>query len=154
MRASISNLINPTYVLHCLYMPTCHLLLPMLYSRFRNTRPDLVVALVAAGAALAAGAFLAAAPVTPFLIVFITVLLVEAGVGAVRVVVVAAARPIFRTTVDVLPSLDSLMALTLRAVRVVVGAVDVLTAGLVVVVAALVRVRDAAVLPAAELAVD
>lgn len=61
-----------------------------------------------------AGAFLVAvAAPTPFLMVLMTVLL--AG-GALVADMAVAGR--FLTTVDVLPSLDSLMALTLRAVRV------------------------------------
>jgi hypothetical protein len=67
--------------------------------------------LAAAGAAFAAGAFFVAVPVTPFLIVPMTVLLAGAG-GAAPTVVVR-----FLTTVPVLPSLDSLMALTLRVAR-------------------------------------
>jgi hypothetical protein len=95
---------------------------------------------------LAGAAFLVAvALATPFLIVLITVLL-AAGMGAVFVAAVVRV-PALRTTVDVLPSLDSLMPLILRAVR--VAAANVV---LPVVVAARPRVRD--VPPADELAVE
>lgn len=60
------------------------------------------------------GAFFAVVPApTPFLIVLITV---RFAAGAFAADIAVAGR--FLTTVDVLPSLDSLMALTLRAVRV------------------------------------
>lgn len=64
-----------------------------------------------------AGAFLVAAvpAPTPFLIVLITVLFAAGAFDTVPAIAVAGR---FLTTVDVLPSLDSLMALTLRAVRV------------------------------------
>lgn len=64
----------------------------------------------------AAAFFVVPAPATPLLIVPITVRFV-AGAGAVSFVAAWAALPVpFLTTVDVLPSLDSLMPLTLRAV--------------------------------------
>jgi hypothetical protein len=91
-----------------------------------------------AGAGLAAVVvFLAPPPVTPFLIVLMTVLL-----GAAAAVALDAA--VFLTTVPVLFSLVSLFSLTLRAMR--VPGLDV--AGLAAVVAAARRVRVAAVVPA------
>ena len=99
--------------------------------------------------AFAAGAFFVVAPVTPFRMVLMTVLFV-AGADVVDLVA-AAARPVgFLTTVDVLPSLDSLMPLTLLAVRVV--AVRVVVDGAAA--APLLARVAAVVLPAAELAVD
>ena len=64
--------------------------------------------------ATAAGAFLVAVAATPFLIVPITDRFAAPGA---RVVAMAVAGR-FLTTVDVLPSLDSLTPLTLRVVRV------------------------------------
>lgn len=63
-----------------------------------------------------AAVFLAAAVLapTPFLMVLMTVRF--AGGALIGAAIAVAGR--FLTTVDVLPSLDSLMALTLRAVRV------------------------------------
>lgn len=94
------------------------------------------------------GAFFVVAPATPFRMVLMTVLF---AAGADFVAAAAAARPVgFLTTVDVLPSLDSLMPLTLFAVR--VAAVRVAVAGAA---AAPLLARVAAVVPpAAELAVD
>lgn len=65
-----------------------------------------------------AGAFLVVPATTPFLIVPITVRLAGAGAGAAALCVAMAVAGRFLTTVEVLPSLDSLVALTLRAVRV------------------------------------
>lgn len=86
-----------------------------------------------------------AVPVTPFLIVPMTVLLAVAAGTAAAVVV------LFLTTVPVLPSLDSLMALTLRVVREVAPARE---AGAVAVAPFLVLVAAAAVEPAAEFAAE
>lgn len=66
------------------------------------------------GLAAAAGAFFVAVAATPFLIVPITD---RFAVTGARVVAIAVAGR-FLTTVDVLPSLDSLTPLTLRVVRV------------------------------------
>lgn len=96
--------------------------------------------LAAAGAAFAAGAFFVAVPVTPFLIVPMTVRL-AAGAAA------AAPAVLFLTTVPVLPSLDSLMALTLRVARDVAPARE---AGAVAAAPFLVLVDAAAVGAAAE----
>lgn len=98
--------------------------------------------LAVAWAAFAAGAFFVAVPVTPFLIVPMTVLLAAGGA--------AAAAVLFLTTVPVLPSLDSLMALTLRVARDVAPARE---AGAVAAAPFLAFV-DAAVGAAAELAVE
>lgn len=97
-----------------------------------------------AGAGFAAGVFFVAVPVTPFLIVPITVLFAVVAGGAAAAFVV-----LFLTTVPVLPSLDSLMALTLRAVRDVAPALE---AGAVAAAAFLVLV--AAEDPLAEVAVE
>jgi hypothetical protein len=84
------------------------------YVRFLNTLP------VATGAACdplaaEAGAFLVVVPApTPFLIVLMTVRFAAGALDAVDMAVPGR----FLTTVDVLPSLDSLMTLTLRPVRV------------------------------------
>jgi len=72
---------------------------------------------VVAGAGGAAAAFFVAVPVIPFLIVLMTVAFLVGGGGAAALVV-AALGPAFRITVEVLPSLDSLMPLTRRVVRV------------------------------------
>jgi hypothetical protein len=80
---------------------------------FLNTRP------VVAGAGFAAAAFLVAvAPATPLLIVPMTVFFV--AVPLVDAVFGTAPRAVagFLTTVEVLPSLDSLTPLARRAVRV------------------------------------
>lgn len=106
---------------------------------FLSTRP----VLAAVGAAFAAGAFLVAVPVTPFLMVPITVLFAVVAGAAAAVVV------LFLTTVPVLPSLDSLMALTLRAARDVAPALE---AGAAAAAAFLVLVVAAD--PLAELAVE
>lgn len=84
---------------------------------FLNTLPVPAVVAACDLAAVVAGAFFVAvvpAP-TPFLIVLITVLFAAGAFDTVPAMAVAGR---FLTTVDVLPSLDSLMALTLRAVRV------------------------------------
>ena len=119
----------------------------MFYALFRSTLPVAVVA----GAVFAAAVFFVPVPVTPFLIVLITVLLaVAAGAALLAVVVVR-----FLTTVDVLPSLDSLTPLTLRAVRVaavrVAGAAGAALAPLLVLVAV---VMPVVLEPLDELAVD
>lgn len=101
--------------------------------------------LAVAWAAFAAGAFFVAVPVTPFLIVPMTVLLAAGGAAGA-----AAAAVLFLTTVPVLPSLDSLMALTLRVARDVAPARE---AGAVSAAPFLAFV-DAAVGAAAELAVE
>lgn len=99
---------------------------------------------------------------TPFLIELMTVLFVD-GVAAAVVVtflevdaaaVLVVGRPTFRTTVDVLASLDSLIPLILLAFRDAAAAAD-REAG-VAAVAPLPRVREAVVPlpPADELAVD
>lgn len=99
---------------------------------------------MAAGAGVAA-AFLVA-PVTPFRIVLMTVgFLTGAGAAALPA---APRMPVFRITVDVLPSLDSLIPLTRRAVRVPITLAGGCAA------AAPFRPLAAAVPPAAELAVD
>jgi hypothetical protein len=91
---------------------------------FRNTRPVPVVVAAAAlaGATLVDGFFAAAAPVTPLLIVLITVRFAGADgpvdLTAAVLVVLVAAEAGFLTTVEVLPSLDSLMLLTLSVFRV------------------------------------
>jgi hypothetical protein len=84
----------------------------------RSTRPVLVVvaADAAAAALVVAGTLRVAAPETPFFIVPIPVR-VGTGAAAVLVDAVVAVPTFFLTTVDVLPSLDSLMPLTLCAVR-------------------------------------
>ena len=96
-----------------------------IHSLLRSTLPDLVVA--GAAAVFAAGAtFLAVAPATPFRIVPMTVLFVAAGAGAAIFVALVGLPTVLRTTVPVLQSLDSLTALTRRAVLVtlaLVGAV-------------------------------
>jgi hypothetical protein len=117
---------------------------------FLSTRPVLAAA---AGAAFAAGAFLVAVPVTPFRIVPITVLFAAlAGGGAALAVVTVVVR--FLTTVPVLPSLDSLMALTLRVVLDVAPALG--GAGAAAVAAPLLVLVAAAalVVPLEELAVE
>jgi hypothetical protein len=83
------------------------------YPRFLKTLPVLAVE-AAVGFAAAAAAFFVAVAATPFLIVPITDRFAAAGA---RVVAMAVAGR-FLTTVDVLPSLDSLTPLTLRVVRV------------------------------------
>ncbi len=122
---------------------------------FRSTLPDLVVAVAAVAAGcvvLAAAVFFVPALVTLFLSVFITVRFAAgagaAGCAAALVVLVAALAPVFLTTVAVLPSLDSLIPLILRVVR-VAGAL-VMTAG----AAAAFLVFIAGARPAAELAVE
>lgn len=69
--------------------------------------------------ALAVGAFFVVPVVTPFLMVPMTVLLVAAGgAGSFGAAPGGAVAGRFRTTVDVLASLDSLSPLARRAVRV------------------------------------
>ena len=153
-------------------------------SRFRRTLPERVVAEVVAVdcAVLATAARFVVALVTPFLIELMTVFLVDVAavvpavaLRAVDAAVPAAGRPALRTTVDVLPSLDSLVPLILLTCRAVAAVVDreaavatvvvaVAVAGAVAVVVAVlvfaaaprprVRAAVAVVPPAAELAVE
>ncbi len=119
-----------------------------IHSLFLSTRPDRVVGAATGCVAFGAGAFFVVAPDTPFLSVFITVRFAGGGAGAAALVApVAALVPIFLTTVDVLPSLASLMPLALRTAR----AVDALV---VATGAATFLVLVAGARPAAELAVD
>lgn len=84
---------------------------------------------VDAGADFATGVFLVVPvpPVTPLLMVPMTVLFAAAA-GAAALVAVPPRAVLFLITVDVLPSLDSLMPLTFRAVRVVVAFVGAVPA--------------------------
>ena len=94
-------------------------------------------------------------PVTPFLIVPITVRLAVDVCVAPLDDVDAPAPTLFLTTVEVLPSLDSLLLLTLRAVR--DGALFADEAAVVAVAALLVLVAGGAAFeaaPAAELAIE
>lgn len=88
---------------------------------FLSTLP---VPVAAGGAAFAAAAFLVAAPATPLRMVPITLLFAAAVGGSGLAAVVVR----FLTTVPVLPSLDSLTALTLRVDRDVAPARDVAAA--------------------------
>lgn len=77
--------------------------------------PVVAVAVDVGAAAVLAGALRVVAPATPFLMVPMTVRL---GAAAAAALAGAAVAPtLFLTTVEVLPSLDSLTPLTLRAVR-------------------------------------
>lgn len=113
---------------------------------FRRTLPDLVVAVGAAGAATA---LFVVAPATPFRMVLMTVAFFAGGGGAAALAA-APLIPVFRITVDVLPSLDSLKPLIRRAVRVPVA----LAGGGGAATAAPLRPLAAAVPPTAELAVE
>jgi hypothetical protein len=88
-------------------------------ARFLKTLPVPVVEADGA-AALVAGGFLAVPDVTAFLTVLIIVRLAAVGCGAggFGCAPGGAVMGRFLTTVEVLPSLDSLMPLTLRAIRV------------------------------------
>jgi hypothetical protein len=90
------------------------------HALFRSTLAVAVVdPAVAAAAALGAGAFFVVAPVTPFLMLPITVRLAAACVtGGLGCAPGGAVMGRFLITVEVLPSLDSLVPLVLRAVRV------------------------------------
>lgn len=104
----------------------------------------------AAAVVFAAGAFLVVPPVTPLLMVLMTVLLAAGAAGAGAAL--GAAAVLLFTTVAVLPSLDSLVPLTLRPAR---DAAAALLAAAVAVVAAprLVLVTGGAA-PLEELAVE
>jgi hypothetical protein len=102
------------------------------------------------GAVFAAGAFLDAALVTPFLMELIIVFFAAGAVAdAFAVPAAATLAPVLRTTVAVLPSLDSLTPLALRVVRVAEAAL-----GGGAVAATPRRVRVAVVPAADELVVD
>lgn len=103
----------------------------------------------AAAAVFAAGAFLVVPPVTPLLMVLMTVLL---AAGAAAGAALDAAAVLLFTTVAVLPSLDSLVPLTLRPAR--DAAAALLAAAVAVVAAPLLVLVTGGAAPLEELAVE